>query len=134
MILDEDKRIKVIFDVSFNTQDYDEANELNKKLASLIDDGEFLLPLLDEIDESDHSKWTVCGNAGYTQRYAGEYFSTCSIELHLNSPIDEESVHDVKQRFDDTDTYHLVDSLLEKIALNDCEFTIIDVFMGQVLS
>jgi len=30
MILDEDKRIKVIFDVSFNTQDYDEANELNK--------------------------------------------------------------------------------------------------------
>lgn len=28
----------------------------------------------------------------------------------------------------------LVDSLLEKIALNDCEFTIIDVFMGQVLS
>ena len=75
MILDEDKRIKVIFDVSFNTQDYDEANELNKKLASLIDDGEFLLPLLDEIDESDHSKWTVYGNAGHTQRYAGEYFS-----------------------------------------------------------
>lgn len=29
---------------------------------------------------------------------------------------------------------HVDDSLLEKIALNDCEFTIIDVFMGQVLS
>ena len=58
MILDEDKRIKVVFDVFFNAQDYDEANELNKKLRSLIEDGEFLLPLLDEIGESDHSKWT----------------------------------------------------------------------------
>lgn len=28
---------------------------------------------------------------------------------------------------------HVDDSLLEKITLNDCEFTIIDVFMGQVL-
>lgn len=33
MLLDEDKRIKVVFDVFFNAQDYDEANELNKKIA-----------------------------------------------------------------------------------------------------
>lgn len=41
MLLDEDKRIKVVFDVFFDAQDYDEANELNKKLRSLIGDGEF---------------------------------------------------------------------------------------------
>jgi hypothetical protein len=131
MLLDEDKRIKVVFDVFFNAQDYDEADELNKKLRSLIGDGEFLLPLLDKIDEHDHSKWTVYGYVGCVQTYAGEYFSGCSIELHLNSLVDEETVREVKQRFVDTDTYtyHLVYSLLEKIPLNDCQFTILDVFM-----
>lgn len=73
-----------------------------------------MLPLLDEIDESDHSKWTVYGNVGHTQCYAGEYFTIGSAELRLNSPVDEELVYDVKQRFDDTSTYNLVYSLFEK--------------------
>lgn len=30
MLLDEDRKIKAVFDVFFNAQDYDEANELNK--------------------------------------------------------------------------------------------------------
>lgn len=133
MLLDEDKRIKVVFDVFFNAQDYDEANELNKKLRSLIGDGEFLLPLLDEIGESNHSKWTSYAGTGYTQTDAGEYFTIGSVELHLNSPVDEELVYDVKQRFSDTSTYNLVYSLFEKIMPNDCHVTILDVFMGQVL-
>lgn len=133
MLLDEDKRIKVVFDVFFNAQDYDEANELNKKLRLLIGDGEFLLPLLDEIGESDHSKWTAYAGTGYTQTDAGEYFTIGSAELRLNSPVDEELVYDVKQRFSDTSTYNLVYSLFEKIMPNDCHVTILDVFMGQVL-
>lgn len=133
MLLDEDKRIKVVFDVFFNTQDYDEADELNKKLRSLIGDGEFLLPLLDEIGESDYSKWTSYAGTGYTQADAGEYFTIGSAELHLNSSVDEELVYDVKQRFSDTSTYNLVYSLFEKIMPNDCNVTILDVFMGQVL-
>lgn len=134
MLLDEDKRIKVVFDVFFNAQDYDEANELNKKLRLLIGDGEFLLPLLDEIGESDHSKWTAYAGTGSTQTDAGEYFTIGSAELRLNSPVDEELVYDVKQRFSDTSTYNLVYSLFEKIMPNDCHVTILDVFMGQVLS
>jgi len=133
MLLDEDKRIKVVFDVFFNAQDYDEANELNKKLRLLIGDGEFLLPLLDEIGESDHSKWTAYAGTGSTQTDAGEYFTIGSAELRLNSPVDEELVYDVKQRFSDTSTYNLVYSLFEKIMPNDCHVTILDVFMGQVL-
>ena len=92
-----------------------------------------MLPLLDEIGESDHSKWTSYAGTGYTQTDGGEYLTIGSAELHLNSPVDEELVYDVKQRFDDTSTYNLVYSLFEKIMPNDCHVTILDVFMGQVL-
>lgn len=117
----------------FNASDYDEANELRKKLSSLIGDGEFLLPLLDEIGESDHSKWTTYAGVGCTQIDANEYCSMCSVELYLNSFVDEEFVYDVKQRFADTDTYHLVNSLIDKIMPNDCTAMILDIFMGQRL-
>lgn len=94
-MIEEDKRIKVLFEVYFDTQDYDEASELNKKLASRINNGEFLLPLLDEIGEQDYSKWTSYGSTGFVQIEDGGYFSMCSAQLLLNSSVDEEFVYDV---------------------------------------
>lgn len=128
-MFNRDRRIKVIFDVGFDVQNYDEANELNKKLASLIDDGEFLLPLLDEIGENDHhSKWSSRGNTGWVQNNDWEYFSTCSAELYLNSSIEYESAYDIKERLVDADVYDLVKSLLREIMPNNCDAVLLDIY------
>lgn len=128
-MINRDKKIKVIFDVCFDVQNYDEANELNKKLASLIDDGEFLLPLLDEIGESDrHSKWTSRGDTGCVRNNDWEYFSTCDVELYLNSSTEYESEYDIKERLVDADVYDLVKSLLREIMPDNCDAVLLDIY------
>ena len=92
-----------------------------------------MLPLLDEIGEQDYSKWTSYGSTGFVQIEDVEYFSRCSAQLLLNSSVDEEFVHDVNQRFEDTNVYHLVESLLREIMPSGCHAMIIDIYMGQKL-
>ena len=77
-----------------------EAIELRKKVDNAIGCGEYLLPLLDQIGEYDHSKWMSICSTGSVVSFDGEYFSSAKIEFNMRQNASMEFLENLKQRFD----------------------------------
>lgn len=94
---------------------------------------DYLLPLLDQIGEYDHSKWMSICSTGSVVSFDGEYFSSAKIEFNMRQNASMEFLENLKQRFDDSDYYHVTRSLTDKIMPKGCHAEITDIFMDDRL-
>ena len=133
-MFNDEGKIVILFEVVFDfAQNMNEAIELRKKVDNAIGCGEYLLPLLDQIGEYDHSKWMSICSCGSVVSFDGEYFSSAKIEFNMRQNVSMEFLENLKQRFDDSDYYHVTRSLTDKIMPKGCHAEITDIFMDDHL-
>lgn len=83
--------------------------------------------------EYDHSKWmSICSTESVVS-FDGEYFSSAKIEFNMRQNVSMEFLENLKQRFDDSDYYHVTRSLTDKIMPKGCHAEITDIFMDDHL-
>ena len=127
-MFNDEGKIVILFEVVFDSaQNMNEAIELRKKVDNAIGCGEYLLPLLDQIGEYDHSKWMSICSTGSVVSFDGEYFSSAKIEFNMRQNASMEFLENLKQRFDDSDYYHVTRSLTDKIMPKGCHAEITDI-------
>lgn len=133
-MFNDEGKIVILFEVVLDSaQNINEAIELHKKVDNAIGCGEYLLPLLDQIGEYDHSKWMSICSSGTVVSFDGEYFSSVKIEFNMRQNVSMEFLENLKQRFDDSDYYHVICQLTDKIMPKGCHAEITDVFMDSHL-
>lgn len=133
-MFNDEGKIVILFEVVFDSaQNINEAIELRKKVDNDIGCGEYLLPLLDQIGEYDHSKWMSICSSGTVVSFDGEYFSSVKIEFNMRQNVSMEFLENLKQRFDDSDYYHVTCQLTDKIMPKGCHAEITDIFMDSHL-
>lgn len=65
--------------------------------------------------------------------FDGEYFSSAKIEFNMRQNVSMEFLENLKQRFDDSDYYHVTCQLTDKIMPKGCHAEITDIFMDDHL-
>lgn len=133
-MFNDEGKIVILFEVVLDSaQNINEAIELHKKVDNVIGCGEYLLPILDQIGEYDHSKWMSICSSGTVMSFDGEYFSSVKIEFNMRQNVSMEFLENLKQRFDDSDYYHVTCQLTDKIMPKGCHAEITDIFMDSHL-